>query len=135
MPPQRKRGRPAGSTAEHSKLFEMARSTKPANRQGIPPEATNKILFKTGRFSDFTIKCKDWTFHAHKSVLCSQSEFFMACCEGGFKLSSNLFHIPRGSDLMSGNRNLSNQLLHFQRRSQLLSGGFFSTFIRGNMIH
>lgn len=35
-------------------------------------------LYKTEKFSDFTIVCGPQTFRVHKAVLCAQSEYFHA---------------------------------------------------------
>ncbi|KJY01911.1 hypothetical protein TI39_contig272g00005 [Zymoseptoria brevis] len=38
-------------------------------------------LFKSGDFSDFTIKCGPYHFEVYKAVICAQSEFFKAACK------------------------------------------------------
>ena len=46
----------------------------------------NRQLLESGRFSDLTIVCSGQEFKVHKTIVCMQSAFFMACCEGGFKV-------------------------------------------------
>ncbi|SMQ49240.1 unnamed protein product [Zymoseptoria tritici ST99CH_3D7] len=56
-----------------------------ANPSTMTPEDGLKIglanLFKSGDFSDFTIKCGPYHFEVHKAVICAQSEFFKAACK------------------------------------------------------
>ncbi|SMR49068.1 unnamed protein product [Zymoseptoria tritici ST99CH_3D1] len=56
-----------------------------ANPSSMTPEDGLKIglanLFKSGDFSDFTIKCGPYHFEVHKAVICAQSEFFKAACK------------------------------------------------------
>ncbi|RPA76712.1 hypothetical protein BJ508DRAFT_417483 [Ascobolus immersus RN42] len=51
-------------------------------------EATLSLL-RTGKWSDLTLKCgdSDEVFRVHKTIVCSQSEFFEACVESGMKES------------------------------------------------
>ncbi|KAK5121820.1 hypothetical protein LTR85_004695 [Meristemomyces frigidus] len=45
-------------------------------------------LFNSKRFSDLAVRCGDYDWPAHKSVLCTQSEYFAKACEGEFKVRS-----------------------------------------------
>ncbi|KAK5674687.1 hypothetical protein LTS10_012688 [Elasticomyces elasticus] len=42
-------------------------------------------IFKTGQYSDLTIKCGERVWHVHKVIVCPQSPFFARACDGGFK--------------------------------------------------
>ena len=44
-------------------------------------------MLRSGKFSDFTIICKNRQFKAHKVILCAESGFFDKCCEGNFSVS------------------------------------------------
>ncbi|KPI36916.1 uncharacterized protein AB675_6036 [Cyphellophora attinorum] len=50
----------------------------------LDEEQTVDVL-KTGKYSDFTIKCGDKSFAVHKVVIASHSDFFRAAIESGFK--------------------------------------------------
>lgn len=43
-------------------------------------------LFDSERFSDVTIVCEGRRLHAHKTIICTQSDFFAKACEGSFKV-------------------------------------------------
>ena len=45
-------------------------------------------ILQTGKYSDFTVKCKDHQFKVHKAIVCSQSPFFDAAVCGGFQVGS-----------------------------------------------
>jgi hypothetical protein len=46
-------------------------------------------MYKTGRYSDFTIKVQGSVreFHVHRAVICPQSSIFEAACRGEFVVS------------------------------------------------
>lgn len=46
-----------------------------------------KTLLETGKYSDFTITVNERQWRVHKSVLCTQSEYFDGMCGGSFKVS------------------------------------------------
>ncbi|KAI0132929.1 hypothetical protein BJ170DRAFT_265764 [Xylariales sp. AK1849] len=47
--------------------------------------ASNKKIFLSARYSDFTITCHGRTFPVHRAVVCPQSPFFRAVCDNGLK--------------------------------------------------
>ncbi|KAF2770711.1 hypothetical protein EJ03DRAFT_373569 [Teratosphaeria nubilosa] len=47
--------------------------------------AVSDKLWKTGDYSDLTIRCGSREWKVHKAVLCTQCEFFEAACNGRFK--------------------------------------------------
>ncbi|KAI0184039.1 hypothetical protein EV127DRAFT_351381 [Xylaria flabelliformis] len=42
-------------------------------------------LYYGGEYSDFTISCGQSRYRVHKALVCPQSDFFTAACDGGFK--------------------------------------------------
>ncbi|KAK4550170.1 hypothetical protein LTR36_003137 [Oleoguttula mirabilis] len=44
-----------------------------------------KGLFVSGYFSDLVIVCGERNWKAHRSIVCTQSDFFMKACTGKFK--------------------------------------------------
>lgn len=52
------------------------------------PCKTYKALLRTGKYSDFTVRCDNKVFNLHKIVLSYGSEFFRAAIDGGFKEST-----------------------------------------------
>ena len=47
------------------------------------------MLLKTGAYSDLTIKCGKHTFHVHKNIVFTRSEYFATACKpGAFKVRS-----------------------------------------------
>ncbi|KAF2434943.1 hypothetical protein EJ08DRAFT_722179 [Tothia fuscella] len=61
----------------------MADQTDPPVTAGL--QAAMKELFTNGKFSDLTVFCHEDKYFLHKSVLCTQSEFFAKACDGNFK--------------------------------------------------
>lgn len=52
-------------------------------------------LLESGDYSDVTISCYGVTFRIHRSILCSQSEYFRKAFDGDFKVRNHdLFIIP-----------------------------------------
>jgi hypothetical protein len=51
------------------------------------PAPNTEELLRSGRFSDFTVKCGDFSFSVHKSVLWSQSDYFKTLTDGPFEES------------------------------------------------
>lgn len=117
------------------------------------PNNSNASLFLSGEHSDLEIECRGWTFKAHKSVLCPQSDFFMVACNGGFKvgLPSHIHAcvLTSGFDENSsrgvkiegklprmlsadGYRNLQNRSFDSPRRNPQLYGGFSNPYIQVN---
>lgn len=50
-------------------------------------QTTMKDLFLHGQYSDMTVTCQGFTFKAHRSILCTQSDFFRGAMNGHFKVS------------------------------------------------
>lgn len=50
-------------------------------------------MYKTGRYSDFTIRVNGSAreFHVHRAVICPQSRIFEAACRGEFVVSFTFF--------------------------------------------
>ncbi|KAK5710265.1 hypothetical protein LTR17_019035 [Elasticomyces elasticus] len=44
-----------------------------------------EALWRTGKYSDLTIKCGDKQWAVHKAIVCMQSPFFAKACDGSFK--------------------------------------------------
>jgi hypothetical protein len=53
---------------------------------GLTRDQTIELL-KTGKYSDFTIKCGDKSFAVHKNIVAAQSKFFRSAIDDGFKES------------------------------------------------
>lgn len=51
-------------------------------------ESMKKILL-SGNYTDMEIVCQGFVFKVHQNIVCSQSPFFKAAMEGGFKVSIN----------------------------------------------
>ncbi|KAF4458120.1 Speckle-type POZ protein [Fusarium austroafricanum] len=60
-------------------------SDKPEDHLGALSTSVSDRLFKTGAYSDFTITCRGKEFKVHKAIICPQSSFFKAACNGSFK--------------------------------------------------
>jgi BTB/POZ domain len=60
--------------------------TRPPNPWLFSAEADFKCrLLRNANFSDFTIKCRQYTFRVHKVVLCNFSGYFDRLCNGAFR--------------------------------------------------
>lgn len=46
---------------------------------------TNQSLYKTGKYSDLTIKCQGKTWKCHQAIICPQSKPLAAALNGSFK--------------------------------------------------
>ncbi|OJI97995.1 hypothetical protein ASPVEDRAFT_147284 [Aspergillus versicolor CBS 583.65] len=53
-------------------------------------QTTMKDLFLHSQFSDMTVTCQGFTFKVHRSILCTQSDFFKAAMNGNFKEGKGL---------------------------------------------
>lgn len=51
-----------------------------------------KDILRTGKYSDFTIKCEGHQFKVHQVIVCSQSPFFDAAVCGGFQVGSTAYY-------------------------------------------
>ncbi|KAL9623594.1 MAG: hypothetical protein Q9160_002050 [Pyrenula sp. 1 TL-2023] len=51
----------------------------------FPSDQSLKKILDTGRYSDMIVKCGRHTWHLHRAILCSQSEFFERMCESSFR--------------------------------------------------
>lgn len=51
-------------------------------------------LLESGDYSDATISCYGVTFRIHRSILCSQSEYFRKAFDGDFKVRNQDLFIP-----------------------------------------
>ena len=47
-------------------------------------------LLANGKYSDLTISCEGIDFKVHRAIICSQSTFFDAAANSGFKVGSTL---------------------------------------------
>ncbi|KPI36417.1 uncharacterized protein AB675_2889 [Cyphellophora attinorum] len=51
---------------------------------GLSRDQTVELL-KTGKYSDFTIKCGNKSFAVHKAIIASRSDFFRVAIDSGFR--------------------------------------------------
>jgi BTB/POZ domain len=68
--------------------------------------ASKWSILQSGKYSDLTIGSGDREFHVHKAVICPQSPFFMAACDGEFKVDIG----PRVSYPMADTRTLGSEI-------------------------
>ncbi|KAK4891416.1 hypothetical protein LTR27_009911 [Elasticomyces elasticus] len=50
---------------------------------GLPKGAAD--LFRTSKYSDLTVTCGGLEWNVHKSIICTQSDFFAKACDGSFR--------------------------------------------------
>jgi len=56
------------------------------HKNGI--RASLSSMLKSGKYSDMTICSSGCEFKVHQLIICSQSRFFAAACDGEFKVAS-----------------------------------------------
>lgn len=59
-------------------------TTSPIQAPNAPGRSAT--LLESGKYSDLTITVNERKWKVHKSVLCTQSEYFDKMCDGGFKV-------------------------------------------------
>ncbi|KAF2107726.1 hypothetical protein BDV96DRAFT_505827 [Lophiotrema nucula] len=64
--------------------------------------ASMRSLLETGKHSDFTITCGNSTFRVHKSIVCTQSEFFDAASRFGKEGQEQLVNLPKDDETAVG---------------------------------
>ncbi|KAF3938830.1 hypothetical protein ABW19_dt0205801 [Dactylella cylindrospora] len=65
-------------------------------------------LFRSGKYSDFRIKCKTQEWGVHRAIICPQSGYFAALCDGNFK------EVAAGEvDVSTEDPNLIEQMLKY----------------------
>jgi hypothetical protein len=53
-------------------------------------EVVMRSLLDDGKYADMTISCQEHNFKSHRAIICSQSPFFDAALNDGFKVSGVL---------------------------------------------
>ncbi|KAK5696414.1 hypothetical protein LTR17_024215 [Elasticomyces elasticus] len=55
---------------------------------GLPKGAAD--LFRTSKYSDLTVTCGGLEWNVHKSIICTQSDFFAKACDGSFRVRGKI---------------------------------------------
>ena len=56
---------------------------------------SNAKMFKSGEFSDLTIRCGHDEYHLHRAIVCPKSDFLAAMCKGNFaEGQSGIINLP-----------------------------------------
>jgi hypothetical protein len=82
----------------------MANSNYTSPLHFKPLQESLKRLLDSSKYSDLTIQCDDQQWLVHKSIVCSQSDFFSAACDRDFKVRRRTMTLGEYSSLMDSDR-------------------------------